>query len=266
MDQNRSVIPQVHTVPAQLRDQARTGGPLRLPAPGLRRLVCGYGGFRCGATSRRVLPVTMSTLIIDVSRQVRVLTGARAAAALYDREPWSHGVAIGLTPAGSLALLGIPAAELTGETVPLDGRRFELLAERLAAAPDWPARFDVLDAVLGSWCSPVAEDLVTQAWWRLHDSAGRLPIGRLAEEFGVSRRHLEYGFRRSVGLTPKTVARIVRFQHAVDLLGRPHATLGGAVACGYADQPHLTREFRALAGLRPGELFAFLQDVRRAHA
>jgi AraC-like DNA-binding protein len=87
-------------------------------------------------------------------------------------------------------------------------------------------------------------------------------IGRLAEDIGVSRRYLEIGFRRQFGVTPKTVARVARFQHTVHVLSSPSATFGAAVACGYADQSHFNREFRSMAGVTPTELFAFLQYVR----
>jgi AraC-like DNA-binding protein len=43
---------------------------------------------------------------------------------------------------------------------------------------------------------------------------------------------------------------------------RDSATFGAAVVCGYADQPHFNREFRAMAGITPTQLFAFLQYVR----
>jgi methylphosphotriester-DNA--protein-cysteine methyltransferase len=106
---------------------------------------------------------------------------------------------------------------------------------------------------------------VSQAWWRLQESAGRLTIGGLADELAVSRRHLEIGFRKEIGLPPKTIARIARFQDAVRVLSAPAATLASAVACGYADQPHLGREVRAMAGMTPGRLFAFVQDgIRHA--
>ena len=60
-----------------------------------------------------------------------------------------------------------------------------------------------------------------------------------------------------VGLTPKTIARVVRFDRARRLLQRGVMVLRRpmladlAVACGYYDQAHLDREFRALAGCSP---------------
>jgi AraC-like DNA-binding protein len=75
---------------------------------------------------------------------------------------------------------------------------------------------------------------------------------------GWSRRHLAARFRDQVGLPPKVVARVLRFQCALRLMG----TDGGpawsdvALACGYYDQAHLNREFRSLAGCAPTRYFA----------
>ncbi|WP_222107492.1 helix-turn-helix transcriptional regulator [[Actinomadura] parvosata] len=100
---------------------------------------------------------------------------------------------------------------------------------------------------------------------KLREPGGRVTVEGVAAELGVSRRYLELGFRRVVGLSPKTVARVARFQRAVRALSRPAAVLDeAAVACGYADQPHLTREVRAMAGMTPGQLFAFVQDTGTA--
>lgn len=85
---------------------------------------------------------------------------------------------------------------------------------------------------------------------------GQVSIERLAAHAGVSRRHLERRFRERVGLSPKRLARIVRFQHTLrhleeaDTANRGAAT---AAACGFADQAHFIRDFRQLAGCAPGE-------------
>jgi AraC-like DNA-binding protein len=64
-----------------------------------------------------------------------------------------------------------------------------------------------------------------------------------------------------VGVAPKLACRVARFRAAVSLLhDRPRTDLSAvAFDAGYADQPHLTREFRALAGMTPGA-------YRRRHA
>jgi transcriptional regulator GlxA family with amidase domain len=96
------------------------------------------------------------------------------------------------------------------------------------------------------------------AWRRLRASAGGVTVSALADELGCSRRHLTAGFRDHVGLPPKRVARILRFGRVLGLLERSGGRGLGeiAAACGYADQPHLNRDFRAFAGASPGDWLA----------
>lgn len=103
--------------------------------------------------------------------------------------------------------------------------------------------------------------MIDRAWWRLQAAHPPATIGALATELGVSQRYLQLGFRKQFGLTPKTVARIARFQQAAATLSG-----NGSLAPGYADQSHFCRETRALADLTPRELFAFVQDLEPARA
>ncbi|GIH62101.1 helix-turn-helix transcriptional regulator [Microbispora siamensis] len=261
-----------HSLPASLPAQPPAEAyriVIRASGRRLRPYVLGWAGFRAPAgrlPPSRMLPLNAATLIIDFTGMSAIVTGPRSAATLPARTPWRHGVAVGLTPAGMSALTGTSMREVAGATVHLAdllGARAAELTGRLAAPANWAARFSLLEQLLTAWLRPdaVPNGVIMQAWLRLQEPDGRLTIGALADELGVSRRYLELGFRRSVGLSPKTVARIARFQRAVDLLRRPSATLGQAVACGYADQSHLTREIRAMAGMTPKRLFAFVQDA-----
>ncbi len=92
------------------------------------------------------------------------------------------------------------------------------------------------------------------AWHALRRSGGQLRIATLAGELGWSHRHLIARFRREIGLPPKTVARIVRFERALRLARREAEPSWAEIAhaCGYADQAHLIRDFRAFAGTTPG--------------
>ena len=86
-----------------------------------------------------------------------------------------------------------------------------------------------------------------------------MPIGRLADEVGWSHRHLIARFRRQVGLRPKMVARLVRFDGLCRRLdqagGRPDWGRVAAEA-GYADQAHLARDFRQFTGTTPTQFLA----------
>ena len=84
-------------------------------------------------------------------------------------------------------------------------------------------------------------------------SSGRLSISALARESGWSVRQLERRFRSETGLSPRVLARIVRFQRVFRALGRERSDwVSVALDCGYSDQPHLIREFREFTGQTPG--------------
>ncbi|MFY1670863.1 helix-turn-helix domain-containing protein [Plantactinospora sp. WMMB334] len=267
-------LTQIHSIP--VRPQPLPCETVaRLPDVRLRRHVLGYAGFRAGARSalpHRILPLNLATLVIDFAAPYALVTGARSTPTVAGPSTWAYGVSVGLTPEGVAALLGVPMPELAGTAVPLPdllGRRATALAERLVAAPDWAARFALLDRILTAeilggataGAAPQPDGTVSSAWWQLQRAPAGLRIGALADRVGVSRRCLELRFRRQIGLTPGTVARIARFQRAVGLLAGGGALAGTATDTGYADQPHFTREVRALSGLTPTELCAFLQDL-----
>jgi AraC-like DNA-binding protein len=96
---------------------------------------------------------------------------------------------------------------------------------------------------------------VVQAVAAIARSGGTLAIDDLAGRLDTTRRHLERLFLRSVGLPPKRLARITRFQRALAALEGAGGGARGALAahaCGYADQAHFIRDFRELAGCAPG--------------
>ncbi|MEO3849350.1 helix-turn-helix domain-containing protein [Streptomyces sp. B8F3] len=261
------MVVNVHSIPAQAQP-APCESVVRTPPPRLAPYVVGCSAFRAGGGTpvhHRLLPVTATVLVIDVTGADRLVTGARSAYGIHATQRWREGVTVGLTPAGTAALLGVPAREFVGETVELAdvlGRqREEELAERLAEAGT--GRLDVLVEAMGTWLRAGAgspDTTLATAWDRLQRPGRRIPIPTLAARLGVSRRSLELVFRREIGMSPGRVARIARLQHAVGRLAGPSHDLAAiAATCGYADQPHFTRDVRELTGLTPTALCANLQ-------
>ncbi len=164
-----------------------------------------------------------------------------------------------LTPLGAYRLVGMPLSELTGECVSLDavfGAAGAQLAESLRERSDWDERFDVVERFLLSRLrgAPSPDPAIGWAWSRLRQTSGRVRIEALANEIGCSRRYLSERFRRQVGLPPKTVARLMRFADVRRQLAlAPAAWSEIAYRAGYADQAHLNREFRELAGTTPSD-------------
>jgi AraC-like DNA-binding protein len=169
------------------------------------------------------------------------------------------GLQLDLTWRGARALLGVPAAELAGDTVDLAavlGRTVPALLDRLATAATWADRFAVLDTELAALArrsedrlDPVRPE-VAHVWDRLVRTGGTARVTDLAADLGWSRRHLGEHFRAETGLTPKGAARVIRFERACTLLRRRDrpALVDVAITTGYADQAHLARDFRDLAG------------------
>ncbi len=104
--------------------------------------------------------------------------------------------------------------------------------------------------------------LVLHASNLLIRSAGSIAIDQIAEETGYTTRYLDKCFRTETGLSPKQLAKIVRFQMAVSALNDPMGrTLTEiAIDTGFYDQSHLVHEFKRYADLTPKQYQALLRD------
>jgi AraC-like DNA-binding protein len=247
---------------------------VRRAAPdALRPHVLGYLGYHewtPGPFRRLEVPSGEVHVIVSFGPEVRVpapirsfVAAPHAEHAIVDSDGEQHGVELRLTPIGAHMLLGVPMHELSGRVTTLEdllGRDGAELPERLYEAGTWPARFALLDRFLARRLTEARAPAagVEHSWWRLVHTHGGATVEALAEEVGWSRRHLFARFRDHTGLPPKVFARILRFQRAATLLTAP----GGpslceiALHCGYYDQAHLNRDFRAFAGRTPTELMA----------
>jgi AraC-like DNA-binding protein len=253
----------------------------RAPDARLRGHVGDYQGYaECGypAPLRQQVPTRLLPLIVNFGSPWNVAatpTGAQVGldsfvAGLGERSSFvaAAGAAsclqVNLTPPGAHALLGLPLHELANEVVPIEDalpRDLRGIVGRLEDAGSWEDRFALLDALFLSRLANAREPSSEVGWaWRVLDATnGKAPIGWICERLGRSRRHLAARFREQVGLPPKTVARIMRFEHAVALLAREDAQLADvAFECGYYDQSHLNRDFREYAGTSPA---AFARQI-----
>jgi len=155
-------------------------------------------------------------------------------------------------PGGLARFVPAPAGEWIEQRTDLDAVDRGLRIELEAAGDEVPAIEEVL---LGRLQRTRVPEL-SVAVHRLIESGGAMSIDELSGIFGGARR-LERAFRRDVGMPAKTLARVVRFQRAVRALDGGAANGAAlAAACGYFDQAHLIRDFRAFAGQTPTEYLA----------
>lgn len=270
-------------------EMTRVGARWRVTRPWpayLRPFVHSYAGYweaaavpyrvRLVPTGRAVVVINLGEPFTQVRRLADVgdeqsahgqVTGSLVAGLedgprVCDHPGGQEAIRLELTPLGAYQLFAVPMSELTNRVVGLCdvlGPEAGVLAEQLAATTDWGARFDLLDIALSARIErgPDPAPEVSHAWRLLSRAGGDIPVGRIASEVGWSQGHLVRRFTEQVGLTPKMSARVLRFHRAAGLLTREGANLTEVTAaCGFYDQAHLNREFRALADTTPGRVAA----------
>jgi AraC-like DNA-binding protein len=161
--------------------------------------------------------------------------------------------AIRLRPSAVKTVIGYNAGEVTSRVLDLADvlPAARSVVEQLAEARDDRARILILEAWLTSVVHLQPRREVDQAVEVILGSGGAGQLATVASQAGVSLRHLERRFADEVGLPPKAFARIVRLQRALRQI-RDGAALGeAALACGYFDQAHMTRDFSRLAEMSP---------------
>ncbi|MGW7104499.1 helix-turn-helix domain-containing protein [Streptomyces sp. NPDC054838] len=253
-----------------------------LPHPLLRPGVRGYRGYRMAlehGRRRLEVPDACASLVFNLAGPVWVtlgtardaaprpytalLSGLQTRPTVGEHAGRVEGVEVLLAPWAAFGLLGVPMSDLTdtmAEPADVLGRRADLLAEALHAGTGWADRFTLLDDALLGWAGGTGtgpSPALRGAWRELVRSRGSLPVNALARRTGWSVRRVEYLFREQVGLTPKTAARVLRFQHALRLVNSGGQPLGDvATACGFSDQSHMNRDFKAMSGRSPRRFLA----------
>ncbi|MBU2666621.1 helix-turn-helix domain-containing protein [Actinoplanes bogorensis] len=254
------------------------------PAAALAPFVAHYSGYRqagVAPTRHLGLPSPWLTMILTLNdplvmeshpdprqspgRYDALLGGLHLRPAVIVHDGWQSGVQVALRPLGCRALFGLPAGELAGLDVDaadvLGRRSVAEVREKIAAAEGWAARFTMVDEWLAGHLSDGASGRMTYAWDLVLKG---VPIRTVADRVGWSGHHLTDRFRAETGLRPKEAARVARFDRARRALRPGRAIAAVAAEHGFADQSHLVREFRALAGCSPSEWLAGQFDFVQA--
>ncbi|MFI9804455.1 helix-turn-helix domain-containing protein [Streptomyces sp. NPDC052301] len=204
-----------------------------------------------GSGARPVLPDGCMDLMWS---EGRLLVAGPDTRPYLPQGPGRSWAGIRFFPGTAPALLGVPAHELRDRRVELadlwSAARARRLRDRIEAAPDPVTALE--DIALDRAARTAAPDPLLHRLVECLDE-GR-PVSATAAELGIGARTLHRRCLAAFGYGPKTLARVLRLQRALALArsGTPYAET--AIRAGYADQPHLARDVRELAGMPLGEL------------
>ncbi len=217
------------------------------PAPdGLAGVVCLWRSETSAPREQRVLPDGCMDLIW-MNGAVQV-AGPDTRAFLAPMGPGQVVVGLRFQPGAAPGVLGVPAWALRDQRVRLEDLwPGTTVPQQIAEAPDPAAA--LADAIASRATEP---DLALSAvLTRLRAGSG---VRTTADALGWTERALHRRCRDAFGYGPSVLRRILRFRTALRLAGHGVPFAATAARAGYADQAHLAREVRALAGVPLGQL------------
>lgn len=246
--------------------------------PALAPYVSALQGYRiegCRPGTHIGVPSTDLSCVFDLTEALRITTGTghsvqqdvlvaglHTSPVQIHHDGHQHGVMLSLTPLGARALFGIPASALAGDATSLSdviGPAADDLIDRMRSASGWSCLPILHDALLRRMPDTTPDNLGLAAWNTLQQN-GFETIDRVATLSGWSERHLRSVVRAELGHTAGSLRRLLRFQRSFS--GAQLGTLSDtAAAAGYADQAHLTREWRRYLGMTPTEYLTLEEFV-----
>jgi AraC-like DNA-binding protein len=206
------------------------GPPERIAPDGIVEMVFHYGAPMTVRFAREAFALQPRSSVVSQTRRfIDIKPGGPTGLMSVRFHPW-----------GAYHFFEPPVSELADQVVPAEdlwGSAVHRLEECLVGAVGVPERVALLEQFLLDQIERHqkrdVEGLVRALWKR----KGQVRVARLSRELGLTERTLERIFRDAIGMPPKGFARLTRFLHA----------------CAYYDQAHFIDDFKAFAGMTPGQ-------------
>jgi AraC-like DNA-binding protein len=257
-----------------------------VPAPPLSEFVeCFwyYNGFFPDHSQERLLPDGAIEILIDLEGPAKKLYGDETGTDFTEyRQAWISGqhsrflvigteqnssmMGIRFHPGGAHPFLPFPVSELNDGVVPMElvwGAMIRGMREELLEAVTVEDKFRIAERVLRAVRrAELKEDKgCSYAISRLRSAGQGVTVRELSDEIGLSQRQLLRLFRERVGLSPKALGQVFRFQNVLHRLNKELRVHWVEIAndAGYFDQAHFVREFQRFTGLNPSQ---YLRDKR----
>ncbi len=188
--------------------------------------------------------------------------GPETSAWTFTRPPGTAAVGVRFRPGAAPALLGARARDIRDTRIDLAdvcaARENRLLRDRLDHATSAEDRIMLLQNAVRGWCAraTIVDELAPRLGAALEERSWT--VAALADAAAMTERHLQRRCQDAFGYSPATLRSILRLQRFMRLArAAPQRGLAElAVAAGYADQAHLSRECRRIGSRTPTELLA----------
>lgn len=176
--------------------------------------------------------------------------------------PGTEAVGLRFRPGRTNTVFGVDTAEIRDRRVSVEDlfgtRTGRMLVNHVGEAADPASRVGVLQDHVRGWLHRApAHDRIAVAVSGMLARDITTTVAAMAEATGLSERQLHRRCLAAFGYGPSTLRRILRLQRFLRLSRHPAAPrdlAGLAVAAGYTDQSHLSRDCREIAGANPRAL------------
>lgn len=225
---------------------------------------------------KRIYPDGCSELVVNLSKNtlylneagalkpgalkpgVIYLGGTQRGLVTFTSMPDSKFYGIRFKPGGFGTFFKIPLGEATGQFIELSLKELSFISN----CEDPQVTTALTNAFFLQRLSQ-KNDRVLAITEDLYQANGAMTIDDLAKRHCIGFRSLERLFKNSVGVAPKELSKIIRFQSVLKRLKETKPDdnfLRLAIEMGYYDQSHLTNEIKVFTGQTPSQLHSFLNS------
>lgn len=249
-----------------------------IPSPPLAEFVdffWYYDGYNPQHTMEKLLPAGDIELVIDLDDCPKRLfdkedqnryeykkrcwiSGMQSDYLIIEATPQSSMMGVHFKPGGAHPVFKFSIEEMLNSVIELEdiwGHQIKSCWERLMETPGPAQKFEVLEGFLIRQLSDKVErNPIIDTTLPYLQQAGEMPsIGTLAQKARVSHKHLIRTYNKVVGMRPKLLSRIYKFQKTIQMLEQNKGIQWTALAyeCGYYDQAHFIKEFKSFSGFNP---------------
>ncbi|HLZ55383.1 MAG TPA: DUF6597 domain-containing transcriptional factor [Ktedonosporobacter sp.] len=247
--------------------ESRLGIPIadsRIIVPdGRARIIVPYRNAVCAAVNNRLLNAKEQHIFLVGIQSGPVTIGSTAT------ETGTIGVE--LTPKGLYHFFHLSMHEITNRLVSFEevfGLWGARLQQKVGDAPDLKAKIELLQAALTRLLQQNEKEyaLLDYTLDLLAQTHGMIRIQGLEAQIGYTRRYLDRLFQEHVGVSPKSLARIMRFQQVYQLWMQQASStfLREHWPAYYYDQSHFIKEFKHFTGFAPQKYQEIVNEFGRA--